>query len=84
VSPVGYEKTRTVEISKTGKRFFPTSYFDNTFRYIEQSIAALKKIMERNKKRFAEKLGSYDSETHKKAKSPLYMVEKFVFLALSY
>jgi cell filamentation protein len=26
---------RTVEISKDGKQFFPTSHFDNAFRYID-------------------------------------------------
>ena len=37
-------KKRTVEISKEGKQFFPTSYFENAFRYIDQLIADFKKI----------------------------------------
>lgn len=49
-------KKRTVEISKNGKQFFPTSHFDNAFRYIEQLIADFKKIPKDNKKRIAEKL----------------------------
>ncbi len=32
-------KRRIVEISKDDKQFFPTSHFDNTFRYIDQLIA---------------------------------------------
>lgn len=32
-------KKRMVEISKDGKQFFPTSHFDNAFRYIDQLIA---------------------------------------------
>ena len=31
-------KKRTVEISKDGKQFFPTSFFDNAFQYIDQLI----------------------------------------------
>ena len=49
-------KKRTVEISKDGKQFFPTSHFDNAFRYIEQVIAEFKKIPKNNKKLIAEKL----------------------------
>ena len=37
-------KKRMVEISKDGKQFFPTSYFDNAFRYIDQLIVDLIKI----------------------------------------
>jgi len=37
-------KKRIVEISKDGKQFFPTSHFDNAFRYIDQLIAEFKKI----------------------------------------
>ena len=37
-------KKRTVEISKDGKQFFPTSHFGNAFRYIDQLIAEFKKI----------------------------------------
>jgi cell filamentation protein len=49
-------KKRTVEISKDGKQFFPTSHFDNAFRYIDQIIADFKKIPKDNKKLLAEKL----------------------------
>ena len=49
-------KKRTVEISKDGKQFFPTSHFDNAFRYIDQIIAEFTKIPIDNKKLFAEKL----------------------------
>ena len=38
-------KKRTVEISKDGKQFFPTSHFDNAFRYIDHLISEFKKIM---------------------------------------
>ncbi|MBK8926377.1 MAG: Fic family protein [Crocinitomicaceae bacterium] len=47
---------RTVEISKDGKQFFPTTHFDNAFRYIDQLIAGFKKIPKVNKKLLAEKL----------------------------
>jgi len=49
-------KKRTVEISKDGKQFFPTSHFDNALRYIDQIIAEFTKIPRDNKKLFAEKL----------------------------
>lgn len=49
-------KKRTVEISKDGKQFFPTSHFDNAFRYIDQIIAEFKKIPKDNRKLLAEKL----------------------------
>lgn len=49
-------KKRTVEISKDGKQFFPTSHFDNAFRYIDQLISEFKKIPKDNKKLLAEKL----------------------------
>ncbi len=49
-------KKRTVEISKDGKQFFPTSHFDNAFRYIDQLISEFKKIPKNNKRQFAEKL----------------------------
>lgn len=31
-------KKRIVEISKDGKQFFPTAYFDNAFRYINGRV----------------------------------------------
>ena len=37
-------KKRMVEISKDGKQFFPTSHFDNAFRYIDYLIAEFNKI----------------------------------------
>ena len=49
-------KKRTVEISKDGKQFFPTSHFDNALKYIDQIIADFKKIPKDNKKLLAEKL----------------------------
>jgi len=49
-------KKRTVEISKDGKQFFPTSHFDNAFRYIDQLISDFKKLPENNKRQLAEKL----------------------------
>ena len=49
-------KKRIVEISKDGKQFFPTSHFDNAFRYIDQLISEFKKIPKDNKKMLAEKL----------------------------
>ncbi len=49
-------KKRSVEISKDGKQFFPTSHFDNAFRYIDQLIAEFKRIPKDNKKSIAEKL----------------------------
>ena len=52
----GQEKKRIVEISKVGKQFFPTSHFDNAFRYIDQLIADFRKIPKDNKKQPAEKL----------------------------
>lgn len=49
-------KKRTVEISKDGKQFFPTSHFDNAFRYIDQLIAEFKIIPKDNHKSLSEKL----------------------------
>lgn len=49
-------KKRTVEISKDGKQFFPTSHFNIAFRYIDQLIADFKKIPKVNKRQLAEKL----------------------------
>ncbi len=47
---------RSVEISKDGNPFFPTSHFDNAFKYIDQLIAEYKKLPKDNKKHLAEKL----------------------------
>ena len=49
-------KKRTVEISKDGKQFFPTSHFDNAFIYINQLIAEFKIIPKNNKRQLGEKL----------------------------
>jgi cell filamentation protein len=47
---------RIVEIGKDGKQFFPTSHFDNAFRYIDQLIVEFKKIPKENKIMLSEKL----------------------------
>ena len=49
-------KKRIVEISKDRKQFFPTSHFDNAYRYVEILISEFKKIPKNNKKHLAEKL----------------------------
>lgn len=49
-------KKRTVEINKDGKQFFPTTHFDNAFKYIDQLIGEFKEIQKINKKSLAEKL----------------------------
>jgi cell filamentation protein len=49
-------KKRTVEISKDGKQFFPTTHFDNAFRYIATLIIEFKIIPKDNKKCLADKL----------------------------
>lgn len=47
---------RNVEISKAGKQFFPTIYFDNAFRFIDSLISDYKKIPKNNKQQLAEQL----------------------------
>ena len=49
-------KKRRVEISKDGKQFFPTSHFENAFRYIDQLIAEFKQIPKDDKNLLALKL----------------------------
>ena len=49
-------KKRTVEISKGGKQFFPTTHFDNAFRYINSLITEYKGISKNDKKQLAYKL----------------------------
>jgi cell filamentation protein len=49
-------KKRIVEISKDRKQFFPTTHFDNDYRYVETLITEFKKIPKNNKKHLAEKL----------------------------
>ncbi len=47
---------RKVEISKEGKQFFPTTHFENAFRYIDSLISEFRKISKNNKKQIAKKL----------------------------
>ncbi len=47
---------RKVEISKADKQFFPTTHFENAFRYIDSLISDFKKIPKKNRERIAEKL----------------------------
>jgi len=47
---------RKVEISKAGKQFFPTTHFDNAFRFIDTLISDYKNIPKRDKLQIAEKL----------------------------
>lgn len=49
-------KKRTVEISKDGKQFFPTSRFEHAFRYIDSLILEYIKIRKTDKKKLSEKL----------------------------
>lgn len=49
-------KRRKVEISKTGKQFFPTTHFDNAFRFIDSLISDYKKTSKGDKQQVAEKL----------------------------
>jgi cell filamentation protein len=47
---------RKVEISKAGKQFFPTTHFDNAFRFIDTLISDYKNISNEDKLQIAEKL----------------------------
>ncbi len=49
-------KRRKVEISKAGKQFFPTTHFDNAFRFIDTLISNYKNISKGDKQKIAEKL----------------------------
>jgi cell filamentation protein len=49
-------KRRTVEISKGGKQFFPTSHFDNALKYIDSLIAEYQRIGKEDKAALAKKL----------------------------
>jgi cell filamentation protein len=49
-------KGRSIEINKDGKQFFPTSHFENAFKYIDSLISEYKKIRAVNKKELAYKL----------------------------
>jgi len=47
---------RKVEISKAGKQFFPTTHFDNAFRFINTLISDYRNISKKDKLQIAEKL----------------------------
>jgi len=47
---------RKVEISKAGKQFFPTTHFDNAFRFIDTLISDFRNISKKEKLQLAEKL----------------------------
>ena len=47
---------RKVEISKDGKPFFPTTHFENAYRYIDTLILNYKNTNSNNKQELAEKL----------------------------
>jgi cell filamentation protein len=49
-------KRRTVEISKSGKQFFPTTHFDNALKYIDGLIAEYQHIEKSDKAAIAKKL----------------------------
>ena len=49
-------KRRKVEISKAGKQFFPTTHFDNAFRFIDTLLSDYKKISKQDKPQIAQKL----------------------------
>jgi cell filamentation protein len=49
-------KRRKVEISKAGKQFFPTTHFDNAFRFIDTLISDYRNISKGNNLQIAEKL----------------------------
>jgi len=47
---------RTVEISKSGKQFFQTAYFDNAFAYIDTLVSDYRKIDSTDKPNIAKLL----------------------------
>jgi len=49
-------KRRKVEISKAGKQFFPTTHFENAFRFIDTLISDYRSISKGNNLQLAEKL----------------------------
>lgn len=49
-------KRRKVEISKSGKQFFPTTHFDNAFRFIDTLISDYRSISKGDNMQIAEKL----------------------------
>jgi cell filamentation protein len=51
-------KKRTVEISKEGKQFFPTNYFDTAFEYIDKLITDYRKCNTEDKGELSAKLAA--------------------------
>ena len=49
-------KKRNVEISKDGKQFFPTTHFENAYRFIDTLLYDYKKTRKNNKQQLVEKL----------------------------
>jgi cell filamentation protein len=49
-------KRRTVEISKGGKQFFPTSHFDNALKYIDSLVVEYLRMEKNDKAGLAKKL----------------------------
>jgi len=49
-------KKRTVEISKEGKQFFPTNYFDTAFEYIDKLLADYRRCSTEDKRELSGKL----------------------------
>ncbi len=49
-------KNRKVEISKAGKQFFPTTHFDNAYRFIDTLISDYRNISKKDKDKIAVKL----------------------------
>ena len=49
-------KRRKVEINKAGKQFFPTTHFDNAFRFIDTLISEYRSISKGDNLQIAEKL----------------------------
>ena len=47
---------RKVEISKSGKQFFPTTHFENAFRFIDSLISDFNKTPNKDKLQIAKKL----------------------------
>ena len=49
-------KERTVEISKAGKQFFPTTHFKNAYQYIDKLILEYRNISKSDRNNTAQKL----------------------------
>ncbi|MCK9236358.1 MAG: Fic family protein [Bacteroidales bacterium] len=49
-------RKRIVEINKEGKQFFPTTHFDNAFRYINSLITEYKETSKKDKRQLSNKL----------------------------